>query len=139
VTNDYSSVYAIVPASLSADIASSDVTIFFGHGDWDSLIVHDGSGSSTIWFESTVGSSASTPPAISAGALSGKIIVAIACQAGHGLGKDAHILGATAFVGFMDSVAYVATPRTASTHFEDAFVAGPNQVLTGLVAGKSKA
>jgi hypothetical protein len=89
----------------------------------------------TTWFESATGSAVPISPPIYTGALSGKFIVAIACEAGHSFGLDAVTLGATAFIGFADSVPYIATPSLTSTHFEDAFVVGPNKVLAGLSAG----
>jgi hypothetical protein len=136
LTTEYKGIYARVPGTLAGEVKRSDTIIFYGHGQWDLLEVRDSSGAFSQWFVSSPAS-----PAISAASLSGKIIVAIACQAGHKFGPDVIALGAKAFIGFSASVAYIPTPglTPASTHFMDGFTGGASKVLEGLAKGSSAA
>jgi hypothetical protein len=121
---DYNGFYSSVPSGLAKDVANSDIVIFFGHGDWDRLIVKHLHGSPNDWF----GSSAS-PPVIDASALAGKVIAAIACQAADTFGPDTIQSGATGFVGLTDIVGIVLPATVNSTHFEDAFTVGAGEII----------
>lgn len=135
LTSDYSGFYAGAPPSkLAADVKASDVVIFYGHGDWDRLIIRNTAGPPSNWV-----CSSPVPPALDTSHFAGKFLVAVACKAGYTLGPALMAVGATGFLGFTDSVAYIATPRLASTHFENAFVRGPNALLNRLASGNSYA
>jgi hypothetical protein len=135
LTSDYSGFYAGPPPSnLAADVKASNVVIFYGHGDWDRLIIRNTAGPPSNW-----ACSSPVPPALDASHFAGKFLVAVACKAGYTLGPALMAVGATGFLGFNDSVAYIATPGLASTHFENAFVRGPNALLNRLASGRSHA
>lgn len=132
LVTDYNGTYTSVPTSLSGDVGKSDAVIFYGHGQWDLLEIRDSSGTSRPWFVSSPASGT-----VSAGALTAKIMVAIACQAGHKFGPDAITLGAAAFIGFDDDVGIIPTPGLQSNHFRDGFTGGPTEVLSALAKGLS--
>jgi hypothetical protein len=127
---DYSAFYSSPPSSLPTDVGSSEVVIFYGHGEWDCLVIDDGSGTTSDWV-----CLSPTPPALGPGDFVNKLLVAVACQAGHTLGPSLKAVGASAFLGFDDLVAVVHTPGLSSSHYEDAFVAGPKEVLNSLASG----
>jgi hypothetical protein len=124
LTGDFDGLYGGPPATLSHAVKTSDIVIFFGHGDWDRLIVRDHGGAAIDWVCASPSS-----PALDARDFAGKYVVAVACKSGHNLGPALMASGATGFLGFEDSVAYIPSPWVSSSHFEEAFVSGPAKVL----------
>jgi hypothetical protein len=123
---DYQHCSAAPPSSLRADVAASDIVIFYGHGAWTTLIVLDSSGTEFVW----AGSSAASP-ALCPSDFSGKIVVAIACQAGDTLADDLKTAGASGFLGYDDSLIIIDPATVSSTHFKDAVLAGASEILNG--------
>jgi hypothetical protein len=123
---DYQHCTARVPFTLHADVAASDIVIFYGHGTWTTLIVRDSSGMEFVW----VGASAASP-ALCPSDFTGKVVVAIACQAGDALADDLMVAGASGFLGYSDSLIIIDPATVSSTHFTDAVLAGATEILSG--------
>jgi hypothetical protein len=114
------------PTSLTADVAASNIIIFYGHGSWSKLLVRDASGTDHVWFESKA-----TAPTLGPAAFKGKTLVALACETGDTFGPDAQTAGASGFLGFDEALVVIDTATVPSTHFQDAIVSGADEILNG--------
>jgi hypothetical protein len=114
---------AVTPTALQSALGAHDACFYFGHGTWTTLA--EGSGTTLL----DVGTSS---------AVSGRSVVAIACQAARTLGPGiVKTHSAKFFLGFDDNLVWVnGSPDV--DQFESAVADGLDPLLNGLTAADAR-